>query len=321
VKPAVDPCAAVAADVRRGLSRPQKQLPAKYFYDEHGSRLFDEICEQPEYYVTRTEHALLAARADDIVEACDPHELVELGPGSTRKARLLLDAMRRARRLVRYVPLDVSETMVREAARTLPLAYEGLRVHPLIGDFERDLARVPRRIGRRLVAFLGSTIGNLDERCAVRLLGRVARLLRPGDRLLLGTDLVKPRSVLEPAYNDRNGVTAAFNRNILRVIARYLDGDVVPERFDHVAFYDAKKARIEMHLRAREAHVVRFAAIDFTVRFGRGETIRTEISRKWTRESAAELLARAGLELDRWYTDPKEYFGLSVSRRARERAG
>jgi L-histidine N-alpha-methyltransferase len=308
--------AEISSDVRQGLALPRKELPSRYFYDERGSRLFEEICRQPEYYVTRTESAVLEASADAIVAAAAPSDLVELGAGSADKALLLLGAMSRAGRAVRYVPLDVCRAVLDDAARTLGRVHPRLHVEPVMGDFLRDLGRIPRPAGRRLVAFLGSTLGNLGDRDVRKLLVGVRRLLRPRDRFLLGTDLVKDRAILERAYNDAAGVTAAFNRNILAVIARHLEGDIDPGRFDHVAFYDDARARIEMHLRARESHRARFAAIDLEVGFAAGETIRTEISRKWTRARVAGLLASTGLELERWFTDEKGWFGLSLARPA-----
>lgn len=304
----------VGKDVRDGLSRPQKQLSPKYFYDADGSRLFERICDQPEYYVTRTELGLLASRAAEIADACPFDDLVELGSGSTRKARLLLDARARSGGARRYVPLDVSRSVLEDAVREVGELGDGTRVHPVEGDFLRDLHLVPPRSGRRLVAFLGSTIGNLTEREASSLLVRVRRLLRPSDRLLLGADLVKDRAVLEPAYNDAAGVTAAFNQNILRVVSRELDGDARPELFEHVAFFNEAESRIEMHLRARESHAVRFSAIDFSVSFRAGETIHTENSRKWTRPSLEALLGRAGLAVDHFLTDEKDWFSLTLAR-------
>lgn len=315
VTEATVPSRTIAVDVRRGLTRLEKELPSKYFYDARGSRLFERICELPEYYPTRTELALLARSAGELVAACEPGELVELGPGSTRKARLLLDTLARGR-AARYVPIDVSRSMVEAAARTLERDYEGLSVHGIVGDFLGDLDAVPRSRGGRLVAFLGSTIGNLGDAQCQELLSRVRRLLGEGDRFLLGTDLVKDRSTLVPAYDDALGITAEFNRNILRVVSRELDGDLVPERFDHVATWNEPLSRIELRLRARVAHRARLSAIGLDVAFSEGETILTEISRKWTRASVTALLAGSGLELERWLTDEREWFGLSLAKRA-----
>ncbi len=303
--------AAVAHDVREGLTRAQKMLHPKYFYDERGSELFERICEQPEYYVTRTERALLAGVAADIVRACPFEELVELGAGSPHKARLLLEAGRAAAR--RYVPLDVS-TAALEAARTVEADVPGVRVQPVEADFLHELGRLPPRGGRRLVAFLGSTLGNLTDREAGRLLAGVRRLLRPADRFLAGVDLVKDRAVLERAYNDAAGVTAEFNRNILRAISRPLAGDARPELFEHLAFFNEAESRIEMHLRARESHSVRFAAIDLEVSFRAGETIHTENSRKWTRPAVEALLEQSGLSLDLWLVDERSWFALALAR-------
>lgn len=308
--------ATIARDVREGLTRPQKELPSKYFYDERGCELFERICELPEYYVTRAEVALLESRAAGVVDRVRPGELVELGPGSPRKARILLDAMRAAGGPGRYVPFDVSRSFLEETRRVLLLAYDGLEVHAVEGDFQRDLGRIPGARERRLVAFLGSTLGNLDEAEGVRLLARVRRLLGPEDRFLLGTDLVKDRSVLERAYDDAAGVTALFNKNVLAVVNRRLGGDLDPARFDHVALWNEELARIEMHLRARGAHRARLAAIDLEVAFREGETIRTEISRKWTRRTLEPLLARSGLALDEWIVDREGRFALSLARPA-----
>jgi L-histidine N-alpha-methyltransferase len=308
--------ATIAEDVRRGLGSDKKELPSKYFYDARGSLLFEAICELPEYYLTRVELELLESAADAIVDRVRPCELVELGPGSPRKARILLDAMARAGTLGRYVPIDVSRSMIEEASRALLDAYRGLEVLAIVGDFQRHLGLVPRPRGRRLVAFLGSTLGNLDERDGLRLVARVGRLLGRGDRFLLGCDLLKDRSILEPAYDDSRGVTAEFNRNILRVVNRHLRGDLAPELFDHVARFDERGARIEMHLRARVPHASRLEAIDLDVSFERGETIRTEISRKWTRASVEDLLDRTGLALEEWITDERARFSLSLVKRA-----
>lgn len=303
----------VARDVERGLSLRPRSIPSKYLYDGAGSLLFERICELPEYYLTRTEVALLARAADEIARSCEPDELVELGPGSTRKARLLLAAMCRGRR-VRYVPIDVSSSMLALARRTLSRAFPSLTVAPIETDFLSGLDVVPRARGRRLVAFLGSTLGNLEDREAAPLLRNVRALLGPDDRFLLGADLVKERAVIERAYDDASGVTAAFNRNALAVVSRALDGDARPELFDHVAAWSEADARIEMRLRARATHVVRFAAIDLEVPLREGEWIRTEISRKWTRRSLEALLGGAGLAIERWLTDERGWYVLALAR-------
>jgi L-histidine N-alpha-methyltransferase len=303
----------IARDVLEGLGNSPKTLPPKYFYDDTGSRLFDRICDTREYYQTRTEHALLEQVADDLMGGLEPSDLIELGSGAARKTRVLLDAAGRAGVRCRYVPFDVSESMLRDSATKLLSSYPWLGVHGIVGDYDRHLGQLPPG-DRRLVVFLGSTIGNFAPDEAVLFLTRVARQLHAGDRLLLGTDLVKDHAVLDAAYNDSEGLTAEFNKNVLRVLNRELGASFDPARFEHVAFFNAEQSRIEMHLEAREAHRVRIAKLDMDVGFERGESIRTEISRKFTRQSVADLLAAAGLELIEWHTPENGYFGLSLAR-------
>jgi L-histidine N-alpha-methyltransferase len=306
----------LADDVLDGLTKPFKELPPKHFYDSRGSHLFDAICELPEYYPTRTEMAILREQAPALVAASGATELVELGSGSTTKARLLLDAMERADGTARYVPVDVSERVVRQAAEELVESYPGLAVHGVVGDFERHLGRIPSPNGqRRLVALLGGTIGNFPPGSRRRLLRDVAALLGPDDHLLLGTDLVKDPLVIEAAYNDPGGITAEFNRNILHVINRELDADFQPELFDHVAFFDRDREWIEMRLRARSACEVRVAALDLDVRFEAGEELRTEISAKFTPERVEGDYAAAGLALAGWYPDRDGLFAVSLGSR------
>jgi L-histidine N-alpha-methyltransferase len=304
-------------DVLDGLTRPFKELPPKHFYDARGSELFDRICELPEYYPTRAERAILRLRAADIVAATGVAELVELGSGSAAKTRVLLDAMEAAGTLHRYVPFDVSEQMVRETAAALADEYAGLLVHGIVGDFERHLAAVPpSEPGHpRVLAFLGGTIGNFTPGSRRRFLRSLAALLGPDDFLLLGTDLVKDIDVVEAAYDDESGVTAEFNRNMLRVLNRELGADFDPELFDHVAFFDPTHEWIEMRLRARRSCRVRLEALDLDVEFARGEELRTEISAKFTPERLEADLAAAGLMLAEWLTDPQGLFALSLSRR------
>ena len=306
----------LANDVLDGLTRPFKELPPKHFYDARGSELFSQICELPEYYPTRTETKILEERAAEIVAHTRAGELVELGSGSSDKARILLDAMAAAGTLRRYVPLDVSESVVREAALQLVRDYEDLQVHGVIGDFERHLEQVPAGTGTpRLIALLGGTIGNFPPGSRRRLLRKICQLLGPDDRLLLGTDLVKDPAVIEAAYDDPQGVTAAFNRNVLHVINRELDADFSPEGFDHVAFFDRRHEWIEMRLRARTPQTVQIAGLSLSVEFAAGEELRTEISAKFTRERVEGDFAAAGLRLDRWYTDEDQLFALSLAAR------
>ncbi len=308
----------LANDVLDGLTRPFKELPPKHFYDAHGSELFERICELPAYYPTRTERQILVTQADQIVAhtGSGAGELVELGSGSAEKARIILDAMARAGTLRRYIPFDVSEQVVEDAARQLVGEYEGLRVHGVIGDFERHLDRIPASDGvPRIVALLGGTIGNFPPGSRRALLRKVGALLEPGDRLLLGTDLVKDPAVIEAAYDDPEGMTAAFNRNVLHVINRELDADFPAEEFDHVAFFDRTHEWIEMRLRARASCTVQIADIGLQVDFAAGEELRTEISAKFTRSRLQADLQAAGLALDHWYTDEDELFALSMARR------
>jgi L-histidine N-alpha-methyltransferase len=308
---------ALADDVLDGLTKPFKELPPKHFYDTRGAALFDAICELEEYYPTRAERAILEERAGDIVAMSDAGELVELGSGTAEKTRLLLGAMREAGTLERFVPVDVTESMVRSCARALVSEYPGLRVHGIVGDFERHLGHVPAPEAPRVVAFLGGTIGNFTPGSRRRFLRRIARLLRPEvDHLLLGTDLVKEPAVIEAAYNDARGITAEFNRNVLRVINRELEADFDVEAFEHVAFFDREREWIEMRLRASRRMRVDVRALDLAVEFAPREELRTEISAKFTPERLSGDLAAAGLELVEVLTDPDELFALSLSRRS-----
>jgi L-histidine N-alpha-methyltransferase len=296
----------LAAEVRAGLTRPLRELPPKLFYDARGSDLFDLITELPEYYPTRCEREILERRAGDIVRGAD--ELVELGSGSATKTRVLLatGAIRR------YVPVDVSATVVERCAEELCELHEGLEVRGLIGDFHRDLEHLPPG-GTRVFAFLGGTVGNLHPDERARFLAMLRGLMGPSDRLLLGTDLVKDRAVLEAAYDDSQGVTAEFNRNALHVLNRELDGDFDPDRFEHVAFYDEREQWIEMRLRAAGGQAVRIEAADLDLVVADGEDIRTEISAKFTPERVEAELAGAGLELDELWTDSGGRFAVSLS--------
>ena len=304
----------LADNVRKGLTSRVKQLPPKHFYDERGSALFERICDLPEYYLTRAEREILTERAEVIVSATEAGELVELGSGSPDKARLLLDAMFARGALVRYVPVDVSEAALTDAAAELASEYEGLQIHGVVADFERQLDRMPQADGTpRVVALLGSTIGNFPPASRRALLAQIATLLGASDRLLIGADLVKDPAVLEAAYNDSQGVTAEFNRNILYVINRELDGDFDPPAFEHVAFFDPRQEWMEMRLRARRKMTVRIADLGLEVSFARREEVSTEISAKFTRARLRSDLAAAGLEVREWYTDDEERFALAVA--------
>jgi L-histidine N-alpha-methyltransferase len=307
----------LANDVLDGLSRPFKEIPPKHFYDARGSELFERICALPEYYPTRTEREILLAYADQIVQATGAGELVELGSGSAEKARILLDAMSSAGTLRRYVPVDVSESALEAAALELVDEFEELSVHGVIGDFERHLDRIPRPAGGtpRIVALLGGTIGNFLPGTRRRLLREIGRLLGPADRLMVGTDLVKDPAVLEAAYDDSEGVTAEFNRNVLHVINRELDADFSPEAFEHVAFYNRMHEWIEMRLRARRPCTVLVADLGLRVEFAAGEELRTEISAKFTPARVEADLEAAGLALECWYSDSDGLFAVWLARR------
>jgi L-histidine Nalpha-methyltransferase len=308
----------LADDVLDGLTRPFKELPPKHFYDARGAEQFDRICELPEYYPTRAERAILELNAAELSQLTSAAELVELGSGTASKTRVLLDELHAAGTLRRYVPMDVTESMVRDTAVELTDEYPGLHVHGVIGDFERHLDQVPAAVGPRIVAFLGGTIGNFPPGSRRRVLREISRLLGPQDFLLMGTDLVKDPQVLQAAYDDEQGVTAEFNRNVLRVLNRELDADFEPDDFDHVALFDAEHEWIEMRLRARREHTTIVRDLDLPVHFDAGEEMRTEISAKFTAERLEGDLMSCGMELVRWFTDPDELFALTLSRLAAE---
>jgi L-histidine N-alpha-methyltransferase len=306
----------LADDVLDGLTRPFKELPPKHFYDARGAELFDQICELPEYYPTRTERSILQVSAEQLAKTTAAAELVELGSGTAAKTRVLLDALHRAGTLKLYIPVDVTETMVRDCAQELTSEYPGLRVHGVIGDFERHLDRVPEAQGPRLVVFLGGTIGNFPPGSRRRFLREISRLLGPDDYLLMGTDLVKDPQVLTQAYDDAQGVTAEFNRNLLCVLNRELQADFDPDDFDHVALFNREHEWIEMRLRARREHTSTVHDLGLAVHFEQGEEMRTEISAKFTRDRVEGDLSSAGLEIVSWLTDPEELFALTLSRPA-----
>jgi L-histidine Nalpha-methyltransferase len=299
-------------DVEAGLTTTPKSLPPKWFYDDLGSCLFDCITRLPEYYPTRRERAILDAHAGDIAARSGADTMIELGSGTSTKTRMLLDAFQTTGRLRRFVPLDVSEPTLREAATALTNAHPDLEVHAVVGDFERHLALLPAG-GRRMVAFLGGTIGNLDPDARSSFLKSLAATLEPGDALLLGTDLVKDPARLVAAYDDAVGVTAAFNKNVLAVVNRALDAHFDPRQFEHVALWDAEREWIEMRLRSLGDQIVMVDALGLGVRFAPGEEMRTEISAKFRREGVEAELGAAGFTIDQWWTDPSGDFALSLS--------
>lgn len=304
---------ALADDVRRGLRDRPKSLPPKYFYDAAGSALFERITRLPEYYLTRAEHALLDAHGRGILREARPEEIVEIGAGSPAKFRRLLAAAN-GTRVRRYVPIDVDGGMLEQSARALLRDHPELDVHSVVGDFERHLDRVPPATGRRLIAFLGSTIGNLEAVARQRLLVELRGLLGEGDRLLLGMDLVKNLAALEAAYDDAEGVTAEFNRNILRVVNRELHADFAPEAFRHVARWNEAGSRVEMHLAADHRQTATVDDLGMTVAVESGETIWTESCHKFTRVAAEAMLAAAGLALVSWHTDGAYALAVGAAR-------
>jgi L-histidine Nalpha-methyltransferase len=303
---------ALRADVAAGLTATPKTLPPKYFYDARGSELFEEITALPEYYLTRAETAILERHSADIAALSRCASLVELGSGTSAKTRLLLRALLDGGTLRQFVPFDVDPAVLTEASQALSQEYPSLEVTPFLGDFEQDLGQIPAS-GRRTIAFLGSTIGNLGPAARKAFLAQVGAALRPGDTFLLGTDLVKDPARLERAYDDAAGVTAEFNRNVLRVINRELGADFAVEEFEHVAVWDEANEWIEMRLRSARDQVVTIRALDLSVPFAAGEEMRTEISAKFRREGVEAELAAAGLRAVRFWTDPEGDFGLTLA--------
>ncbi|MDX6626330.1 MAG: L-histidine Nalpha-methyltransferase [Solirubrobacterales bacterium] len=310
-----DAAAAMAEDVRTGLSTSPKELSPKYFYDERGSQLFEQITELEEYYPTRREREILADSSTEILAAAgSPGTLVELGSGSASKTRHLLSAMRDGGHLNTYVPVDISEEITHETARILVDEYPGLDVRGLVCDFEIDLERIHSDGAPRLLAFLGGTIGNLYPGERREFLARIAGLFGPRDHILLGTDLVKETARLEAAYDDSAGVTAEFNKNVLQVLNRELGADFDLDAFEHVARYDAREERMDIRLRSLGEQIVHVADLELTVQFAAGEEMRTEISTKFTRERLECVYAEAGLEMRGWFTDAAGDYALSLAR-------
>ncbi|MGH3635340.1 L-histidine N(alpha)-methyltransferase [Mycobacterium sp.] len=299
-------------DVLDGLARSPKSLPPKWFYDAVGSDLFDQITRLPEYYPTRAEAEILRARSAEVASTTKADTLVELGSGTSEKTRILLDALRDGGLLRRFVPFDVDATILAAAANAIQSEYPGIEIAAVCGDFEEHLAEIPGG-GRRLFVFLGSTIGNLTPGPRTKFLASLAAVLRPGDSLLLGTDLVKDTGRLIRAYDDSAGVTAAFNRNVLAVINRELDADFDPGAYAHVARWNAEEERMEMWLRATSRQRVCIRALELTVEFAAGEEMLTEVSCKFRREAVAAELAAAGLRQTEWWTDGAGDFGLSLA--------
>lgn len=307
-----DMATALGDDVRRGLSGRPKKLAPKWFYDERGCELFEAITNLPEYYPTRCERSILQQRAAEVAALTRADTVVELGAGTCEKTRVVLDGLSAANTLRHFVPFDVSEPTLRRAGEDLLHSYPGLRVTAVVGDFERHLPGLPTE-GRRLVTFLGGTIGNLEPDQRRSFLAELASTMRPGEALLLGTDLVKDPARLQAAYDDRAGVTAQFNRNLLHVINRELGANFEPGLFEHVARWVAAEEWVEVSLRSTTDQVVGVPAIGVEAHFGAGEEMRTEISAKFRRSAVAAELSVAGLEMARWWTDAAGDFALSLS--------
>jgi L-histidine Nalpha-methyltransferase len=295
------------ADALKGLQGEEKSIPPVWFYDERGSRLFEEITQLPEYYPTRTERALLEAHADAIAGLSKADTLVELGAGACEKTRVLLAALQEAGSLSSYVPFDVSDEFLRSAATTLSEEFDSIDIHLVIGDFHQHLAEIPSE-GRRMIAFLGGTIGNLDPAQRARFLFDLNCTMSSDDSLLLGTDLVKDRRRLVAAYDDAAGVTADFNRNVLHVLNDQLGGNFDPELFHHVALWNEDEQWIEMRLRADKASVVTLTGADITVQFDEGEDMLTEISAKFTPERVERELSQASFVVEEmWGAEDGEF--------------
>jgi L-histidine N-alpha-methyltransferase len=309
-----DAAAKMAGDVREGLCAYPKEVAPKYFYDERGSMLFEQIMELPEYYPTRAEREILDTRSAEIhLAAGCPETLVELGSGSAAKTRHLLSAMRACDSLDTYVPVDISEEITQRTAAELVDEFPGLNVHGMVCDYEQHLERVPHGSGTRMIAFLGGTIGNLYPRERHAFLERIRALLGPGDHLLLGTDLIKEKARLKAAYNDAAGVTAEFNKNVLAVLNDQLGADFDLDAFKHVARYDEEAERMDIRLRSLADQDVRLEDLDLEIHFADGEEMRTEISTKFTRERIAAAYDGAGLELRGWFTDAAGDYALSLA--------
>jgi L-histidine Nalpha-methyltransferase len=303
---------ALRRDVRNGLAQTPKSLPPKWFYDSVGSDLFDQITRLPEYYPTRAEAQILRTRAADIAAASGADTLVELGSGTSEKTRILLDALHGAGSLRRFIPFDVDASVLESAGTAIGAEYPGIEIDAVCGDFEEHLGKIPH-VGRRLVVFLGSTIGNLTSGPRSEFLAALSDSLQPGDALLLGTDLVKDVDRLVQAYDDAAGVTAKFNKNVLAVVNRELAADFDLEAFDHVARWNPAEERIEMWLRASTPQRVRIGDLDMNVDFAAGEEMLTEVSCKFRSEGIADELAAVGLRRVEWWTDEAGDFGLSLA--------
>lgn len=297
-------------DILKGLTATQKYIPSKYFYDTYGSLLFEEISLLPEYYLTRTELSILQDTAPAIIENFPEGDLIELGSGTNIKIKTLLDAAYKSYLAdIRYVSVDVSEAVLVKALKELVVIYPDLQVLGIVADFTKHMEKIPAERNKLFILF-GSTIGNFTERESIIFLKNIARFLGPNDRFLLGLDMIKQKEILELAYNDSSGITSKFNKNILSVVNRDLDANFNLDHFDHVAFFNVGKNQIEMHLRANCKVSVKIKKLDLPVEIEKDETIRTEISRKFRRESAEKMFDEAGLRINQWFSDPQGWFSL-----------
>ncbi len=302
-------------ELRQGLSENPRRIPTRFLYDRKGSELFEKITNLVEYYLTRAERSLLEQHANKIQSTTSCEELVELGAGAATKTRLLLDAMQSAGKLDLYIPLDVSESEVRRVAEELVEEYPGLKVHGIVADFVHHLTAIPSGVNR-LILLLGSTIGNFSHDEAVDFLKRISSEMEECDYFLIGVDLIKDVAIIEAAYNDESGITADFNRNILRVVNQFAQADFQPEQFDHRAFYNSDLSRIEMHLVASRQMSVTLEALDLRLEIGAGEALFTEISCKYDRAMTERMLREAQFQVSEWFTDPAGLFALALARKS-----
>ena len=303
----------IAEDVRAGLLSLPRSLPPKYFYDERGSQLFEQICATPEYYPTRTEEKLLTHYSEDIITQVRPAEIMELGSGNAQKTRRLFDACEHTDHTCSYAPLDVCESMLESVSEQLQLDYDWLDVNPLLGDYHAGLEHLPETQGTRLYVFLGGTIGNFYPGQASEFINEVKAIMRPGDYLLLGADRVKDNHILDAAYNDEQGVTAEFNLNVLHVLNRELGADFNPANFEHKAEFNSEHNRIEMHVVSRCDHIVHLQRLDEKITFHQGDGILTEVSHKYTSDGLEELVEKNGLTICNHYEPDNKYFSLVLA--------
>ena len=298
-------------DVIQGLTKKQKTLPARYFYDAQGSQLFEKICELPEYYPTRTEASILEEYANEIAQTTGDCELVELGSGSSTKTRLLLDAYQNNQYPTHYIPIDVSGSILKESAEQLLQDYTNLKIRGQVGTYQQALNNLPSSIlSKRIILFLGSSLGNFTAQECDRFFTQIVEVLNPGDYFLLGIDLQKHLNILEPAYNDAQGVTAAFNLNMLSHLNWRFGGNFNLELFKHQAIYNSSKHQIEMYLHCQKNHAVHFENLDLSVEFAAETSIQTEISRKFNLEQMEQYLTAMGLKHVKSWSDSKKWFGI-----------